>query len=662
MNNQLLLFFQQFRRLSNKRFLSRWIILLMDLFIMVGSTCFAYWFLFFLRDFPVQAEYFFYLSVQSFVSSVIAIFSFRIYRHIIRHSRVKDLWKIAGSVMLKTVLLYLLILMTGKSPFFSDKQILSFILFDGMLTFISIINIRLLMLILYEALQKMQGESLQRENILCYGINDPSIALKMRLSQSTHYRIAGFCVYGKRYNSYQVASTPVYNFEDRNDIVNLVREKCISSILFATQEDVLEERERLIRFCEQNKVKTLIAPSINEINDEKPTMQTVRNIRIEDLLGREEIKLDNKELITGFSGKTVLVTGAAGSIGRELTLQLATLGVKKLLVFDVAETPLHSLRLELSSQYPDLDFVPIIGDVRSQIRMDMVFRNYHPEVVLHAAAYKHVPLMEENPCEAVLVNVIGTRNVADMAVRYKTEKMIMVSTDKAVNPTNVMGASKRLAEMYVQSLGYALRKGIVKGKTTFVTTRFGNVLGSNGSVIPLFKKQIEEGGPLTVTHPSIIRYFMTIPEACRLVLEAALMGEGGEIYVFKMGDPIRITDLATRMIELAGFTPGKDMHIIYTGLRPGEKLYEELLSTKENSISTHHEKISIAKVHRYDYNDLINDYNLLEKFARSVSIEATILLMKELIPEFISRNSIYEKLDEQRKLENENSSGLNKAI
>lgn len=345
------------------------------------------------------------------------------------------------------------------------------------------------------------------------------------------------------------------------------------------------------------------------------------------------------EVVKEFKDKVVLVTGAAGSIGSELCRQLAQMQIKQLIMFDSAETPLHNVRLEFEKKYPELNFVPVIGDVRVKERLRLVFELYHPQIIFHAAAYKHVPLMEANPCEAVLVNVTGSRQVADMALEYGSEKMVMVSTDKAVNPTNVMGASKRLAEIYVQSLGYAVKERKVKGNTQFITTRFGNVLGSNGSVIPHFKEQIENGGPVTVTHPDIIRFFMTIPEACRLVMEAATMGEGNEIFVFEMGKAVKIVELATRMIELAGYKPGEDIQIEFTGLRPGEKLYEEVLSNEENTLPTSNKKIKIAKVRRYEYEDIVGVYSEFERLSRSVQIIDTVKLMKQIVPEFKSKNS-----------------------
>ena len=356
-------------------------------------------------------------------------------------------------------------------------------------------------------------------------------------------------------------------------------------------------------------------------------------------------KISMEEIIANFRGKTILVTGAAGSIGSELCRQLATFGIRELILYDNGETPMHNLRLELEERYPELKFIPVIGDVRIPARLDFAFRTYRPQVVFHAAAYKHVPLMEENPCEAVLVNVAGSRNVADKCIEYDVEKMVMISTDKAVNPTNIMGCTKRLAEIYVQSLGLSIEQGTMKGKTKFVTTRFGNVLGSNGSVIPRFREQIAKGGPVTVTHPEITRFFMTIPEACRLVMEAATMSTGNQIFVFDMGESVKIAHLARRMIELAGFEPDKDIKIEYTGLRPGEKLYEEVLSNKENTEPTLHDRIRIAKVREYDYREACEVAEELEALSRKVEIPDMVRLMKKTVPEFKSKNSRFEIYD-----------------
>lgn len=368
-------------------------------------------------------------------------------------------------------------------------------------------------------------------------------------------------------------------------------------------------------------------------------------VRIEDLLGREEIKINMQNIQRELQGKIVLVTGAAGSIGSEICRQLCTFGLKELVLFDMAETPMHNIRLELEENFPDVKFTPVVGDIRVVPRLRWLMRTYQPQVVFHAAAYKHVPLMEENPCEAVLANVVGTRNLADLAVEFGVERFVMISTDKAVNPTNVMGASKRLAEIYVQTLSMSIARGEIQGKTKFITTRFGNVLGSNGSVIPRFREQLMKGGPLTVTHPDIIRYFMTIPEAVRLVLEAGVMGEGNEIFVFDMGKPVKIADLARRMIELAGLVPDKDIKIEFTGLRPGEKLYEELLATKENTLPTPNKKIFRAHVREYDRDEVVAAIDHLKEIAQTVDRMETVKCMKSIVPEFKSQNSDFEKLD-----------------
>ena len=404
-------------------------------------------------------------------------------------------------------------------------------------------------------------------------------------------------------------------------------------------------RKEILRQLADRSIRVSTLPSTLELIDQKPIRQQLREVRIEDLLGRPEIKISMEEIVANFKDKTIFVTGAAGSIGSELCRQLATFGVKELILFDNGETPMHNLRLELEERYPALKFIPVIGDVRIPARLDFVFRTYHPQVVFHAAAYKHVPLMEENPCEAVLVNVAGTRNVADKCIEYDVEKMVMISTDKAVNPTNVMGCTKRLAEIYVQSLGLSIEQGRTPGKTRFVTTRFGNVLGSNGSVIPRFRDQISKGGPVTVTHPDITRFFMTIPEACRLVMEAATMSTGNQIFVFDMGESVKIAHLARRMISLAGFEPEKDIRIEYPGLRPGEKLYEEVLSNKENTEPTLHDRIRIAKVREYDYREACEVAEELETLSRKVEIPDMVRLMKKTVPEFKSKNSRFEVYD-----------------
>lgn len=485
----------------------------------------------------------------------------------------------------------------------------------------------------------------QHQLVLVYGLSEKSVSLVTRLQSSPHYKVVGFLTFGRRMKNHTIAECPVYYFENEYSIRYLRQRYDIDAVLFPTNEEAQAEQERLIRYCVESNLKILIAPPIDEVIDGKIMRQSIREIKIEDLLGRPEIKISLDEIIANFREKTVMVTGAAGSIGSELCRQLASFGIEKLILFDNAEPPMHNLRLELEERFPKLEFVPVIGDIRLPNRLDFAFRTFHPQVVFHAAAYKHVPLMEENPCEAVLVNVIGTRNVALKCLEYNVEKMVMISTDKAVNPTNIMGCTKRLAEIYVQSLGLAIEQGTIEGATKFVTTRFGNVLGSNGSVIPRFREQIAKGGPVTVTHPDITRFFMTIPEACQLVMEAATISTGNQICVFDMGKSVKIADLAKRMIELAGYEPGEEIKIEYTGLRPGEKLYEEVLSNTENTIPTTHDRIRIAKVREYDYAEACAATEQLEQFARMVNVPDTVCLMKKIVPEFKSKNSEFEQFD-----------------
>lgn len=629
-------------QLATMRYLSYWVILGLDILVSTICTLMA---CLVARHFTVPNLGSMAISkilLISAFSSFISFYLFKTYRHIIRHSTLKEMWRLGGATVVKMIILCIIL---SSFKLSSEKQLLIGAMFDLMLTIIALIAVRCSMIVIYDVLTVRYTR--KNSNILIYGISEKSVALEARLRNSKHYHISGFYVFGTDYKSYRLADLPVYYFNNETDFKYIIARYNIEAILFPNYTTAQEEKERLIRYCEKNKVKVLIAPPVDEISGNKILRASIREIRIEDLLGREEIKINMTEIIANFKDTTTLVTGAAGSIGSELCRQLATFGVKRLVLFDSAETPMHNIRLELEERFPEMEFVPVVGDVRIPQRVNMVFEKYHPQFVFHAAAYKHVPLMEENPCEAILANVYGTKNVADYAVKYNVEKMVMISTDKAVNPTNVMGASKRLAEIYVQSLGIAIAHGEVKGNTKFVTTRFGNVLGSNGSVIPRFREQIEKGGPVTVTHPDINRFFMTIPEACRLVLEAATMGNGNEIFVFEMGESVKIADLAKRMIELAGYEPEKDIKIQYTGLRPGEKLYEEVLSNEENTIPTNHKKIKIAKVREYKYAEVEPQLIKLAAIAREVEIPETVCMMKRLVPEFKSKNSAFEKFDQK---------------
>ena len=598
----------------------------------------------------LSAKLYLILLVISTVATAITIMMMKTHRIIIRHAMLGDMWRLVVASLLKELLFGAAIAAFALLPL---KAAAILILLDTLIFYCGLVVVRIVMIVGYETLKQAMVSNAKRKNIFIYGTDDKSTALRARLLNSPHYKVVGFV---EKANAHKIGGNKlsgltVFCFANKKDIKQLVSKNEVQAILFPTYETLRAEKENLVKICSALKIQTLIAPPIDEIIDGKVMQSSIREIKIEDLLGRDEIKISIDEIIANFKGKTIMVTGAAGSIGSELCRQLASFGVSRLVMFDNAETPMHNIRLELEERFRGVPIVPIIGDVRQEKRLRFAFEKYHPQVVFHAAAYKHVPLMEENPCEAVYVNVIGTRNIAEMCVEYGTEMMVMISTDKAVNPTNVMGCSKRLAEIYVQSLGKAISDGNVecKGgvKTKFVTTRFGNVLGSNGSVIPRFREQIMKGGPVTVTHPDITRFFMTIPEACRLVMEAATMSVGNQIFVFDMGKSVKIVDLARRMIELAGFKVGKDIKIEFTGLRPGEKLYEEVLSNEENTTKTDHEKIRIAIVREYDYNDAIEAVEQLRTLAANVQVMDLVKKMKEIVPEYKSKNSRFEELDKK---------------
>ena len=579
----------------------------------------------------------------SFVFSFIFIWRLRTYRIIVRHMTITEMALFALVAFSKVAATSIVFGLTFRfAPLLYFMAVADFFFTFGMFFIL-----RLSMLYAYNVIKARKDLKDNVQNVLIYGIGIKSVSLLSRFANSTRYNIVGFVQYGNSDVNHVISGKKVHYVKSEKGYLNLINRLSVNAILFATEEEAREEQDRIIKFSIEAHLKLLYAPPVDEMVDGKPA-HNIRNIEIEDLLMRKEIKISMDEVIANFEGKTIMVTGAAGSIGSELTRQLATFGVKELILFDNAETPMHNLRLELEERYPELNFIPVIGDVRQLARLDYAFRKWRPQVVFHAAAYKHVPLMEENPCEAVLVNVIGSRNVADKCLEYDVEKMVMVSTDKAVNPTNIMGCTKRLAEIYVQSMGLALDQGKLNGKTRFVTTRFGNVLGSNGSVIPRFREQIANGGPVTVTHPEITRFFMTIPEACRLVMEAATMSTGNQIFVFDMGESVKIDDLARRMIRLAGFTPDKDIKIEYSGLRPGEKLYEEVLSNHENTLPTDHSRIRIAKVREYNYDDANTIIQELERLSREVVIPDMVRLMKHTVPEFISKNSRFEIYDNNK--------------
>ena len=636
-------------RLRFDKYLKSWLILIIDVCISSFATIVAAVsaVAFTAPDAVFRPDKYLLLGMVAGGFSMGGFFLFKTYRSVIRHSTLGEVWKIGAATVFKVVLMFGLISAFPALLPADHTYIYVYATFDLLLSVCSLITVRVAMILSYDTIKRNFLKNNRRMRIVVYGVNDKAVSLVSRLQNSPHYNVCGFIVHGSRLRSYKINDLPIYYFLTAEN-VRYVRDKYdIQGILFPNYDTAQEERERLIQLGTRSGIKILIAPPIDDVTDGKLMKANIREIKIEDLLGRPEIKISLDEIIAGFRGKTILVTGAAGSIGSELCRQLATFGIRRLVLFDNAETPMHNIRLELEEKYPDLEFVPVIGDVRLTARLDYAFRTYRPQIVFHAAAYKHVPLMEENPCEAVLVNVVGTRNVADHCMRYGIEKMVMISTDKAVNPTNIMGASKRLAEIYVQSFGQAIAAGQIAGGTKFVTTRFGNVLGSNGSVIPRFREQIEKGGPVTVTHPDIVRFFMTIPEACRLVMEAATMSGGNEIFVFDMGESIRIADLARRMIELASLKEGEDIKIEYTGLRPGEKLYEEVLSNSENTLPTPHDKIRIAQVREYDYHEACRVVSRLEELSREVNVPDTVRLMKQIVPEYKSQNSKFCSFDGQ---------------
>lgn len=632
------------------KLLSRWVILGFDVIISFFSTVLALSVVLLFLEGILTKPIFFLFVLISVPSSLLGFFLLKTHSNVIRHSAFTEVVRIACSAFIKVIILYSIYLIITDA--ISVRRAFLLAILDFGFTFFSLSIFRALLILGYRYFVYNINSANNRALIYFDETASQNGAASFIQTNQNKYKILGYISIGERKNM-RVGNYRVFFAENEDDFNTLRKSLSFTTVIFTSANLVKGEKDRLLRFGERNKVKMLLLPPADELKKGWKKLHNIPEILIEDLLGRDEIKINMDEIHNSLKGKVVMVTGAAGSIGSELCRQLCTFELKELILFDSAETPMHNIRLELEEKYPNVHFEPVMGDVRMTDRIDSVFRRFKPQYVFHAAAYKHVPLMEENPCEAVHTNVYGTRIVADAAVKYGVEKFIMVSTDKAVNPTNVMGASKRLAEIYVQSLSIAISKGEIEGKTKFITTRFGNVLGSNGSVIPRFREQLLKGGPLTVTHPDIIRYFMTIPEACRLVLEAAFMGKGNEIFVFDMGTPVKIANLARRMIELAGLVPDKDIKIVYTGLRPGEKLYEELLATKENTLPTDNKQIFRAQVREYEYNHINEAIDNLTDLAIRVEKMETVRMMKQIVPEFKSRNSVYEELDINSNMRNQ---------
>ncbi|MCC7050977.1 MAG: polysaccharide biosynthesis protein, partial [Bacteroidia bacterium] len=502
------------------------------------------------------------------------------------------------------------------------------------------------MLVVYRIIIKtiylqLKSETREKANIVIIGAGESGIITKRTLDRdvATKYNVIGFIDENTSLQNKKLEGTKIFN---PSELPKLIEENNVQFIIIAIPNISAIKKQEVADLCFTHNVKLLNVPPIKSWINGELSFKQIKKIKIEELLERDPIVLDEKSIANYLSDKKILISGAAGSIGSELVRQIIKFNPRQLILVDQAETPLYEIELELSEKFSYFKNIEvIIADITNKKRLLNIFEIHQPQVVFHAAAYKHVPLMEHHPAEAIETNCFGTKNLADLAVQFKTDRFVFVSTDKAVNPTNIMGASKRIAEMYVQSLNNTTNH------TRFITTRFGNVLGSNGSVINRFRKQIDQGGPITITHPDIERFFMTIPEACQLVLEAGAMGKGGEIFVFDMGKQVKIIDLAKKMIKLSGLTLGKDIQTVFTGLRPGEKLYEELLSNKENTLPTHHLQILIGKVVTYPFEEVTKEYNtLLEKLQKRDNLEI-VSQMKKMIPEFISNNSIFESLDKK---------------
>ncbi len=624
------------KKLNNLRYLNRSIIFFIDLIISAFSTSVAYFLVAFIAGYKINNDILFYYFIFSALISILLFFFTGLFKNVIRHSSIRELPRIFVIMFVKAICLMIIVFALG---YLSPKFIIICALLDMIISSFVMISWRALLINIYYTL--IDNNKHIEGNAFIYGANGLSsmIIKDMSCDSDFKYNIKGCLSKSKKEFGIKIGGKRVYEISDDKVILaKLFSKLSIDYLLFSSKEDFNKERLDLVEFCISNHIKMLVLGDFKNQGTNN-ILNDVKQIDVEDLLQRDVINTEIDRISSLMDGKTVLVTGAAGSIGSEVVRQLVKLNISKLILFDNAETPLHNLNLELDRMCLDKEIVYFLGDVRSKDRVKGVFNRFDIDFVFHAAAYKHVPMIENNPCESILANVWGTINVAHYSAKNKVDKFIMISTDKAVNPTSVMGASKRIAEMCVQTLD----KNTCT--TQFIVTRFGNVLGSNGSVIPFFKKQIENGGPVSVTHKDMVRYFMTIPEACRLVLQASAMGKGGEIYLFDMGEQVNISDLANRMISLSGFVPNQDIKIEYVGLRPGEKLYEEMLTSEETTDATSHEKIRVSHIQEFD----IPQHNLsvrkLIVAARRNDIASTIVLMKHILPEYISNNSQFQIYD-----------------
>jgi len=630
-----------FKRFLTKNYAPRWLILQIDLLFVVLSVFVAYLIRF---NFDLYHPEFsrFWLIAATF--GVLRLFSFyftKTYYGVVRYTSVQDAKRIFISL-------------TGGTIFYGAANIIfyynkgyefapfSIILAEYVLTAVTMCFFRLAVKLIYTEIKILDVD---RKSVIIFGAGESGILTKRTIDhdKDSGKKVIAFLDDDHKKRFKTVEGLKIYNLEQ--DFNHLISKYKIDELVISVQKISRKRKEELVDLCLLHKIHVMTVPNASDwINGELSTKQ-IKEIKIEDLLERDPIQLDQDKISALLKDKVVMVTGACGSIGSELVRQIVKFYPEKIVLIDQAESPLYELELEMREKFGFIEFDVVIADIRNQKRMEEIFQKTNPEVVYHAGAYKHVPLMEEHPFEAINTNVRGTKILADLSVKYNVKKFVFVSTDKAVNPTNVMGASKRIAEIYVQSLNKRLIDQPEYGVTQFVTTRFGNVLGSNGSVIPRFRKQLENGGPITVTHPEICRYFMTIPEACQLILEAAKMGKGGEIFVFDMGEPVKIIDLAKKMISLAGLKIDQDVKIVFTGLRPGEKIKEELLNNKEKTLPTHHPKIMIGKVREYPFELVEAEINDLIVSNFDGNDQQTVSKMKLIVPEFVSNNSIFEKLD-----------------
>ena len=625
-----------FNRLKKINIVPRWIIFLLD----IGVTCFSFFLAFIIKrnlelsglQWPPVINTFILLII----ANILIFASVKTYTGIVRYTGFQDAVRILVAIFLSSSLLLLVSKASENSTnaFVLDNVL---IILYASFSFLSLVSYRIGIKFLFSYAKNYK---MKKKTVVIFGAGEAGVATKRVLEHDTQNNIhlLAFIDDDRKKTNKALDGVPIVSFVEFTEMlqVNEVDELVIASFTLPAK-----RKNDIVDFCLNHDILVLNVPPYNKWSEGKFNSKQLQNIKIEDLLERDPIVINNNQIRTQIKGKRVLVTGAAGSIGSEIVRQLLPYQPELIILCDQAETPLHTLELELQERKTRVNCIPFLADITNEQRMEDMFMQFQPQYVYHAAAYKHVPMMELCPSEAVKNNVLGTKLMADLAVKHYVERFVMVSTDKAVNPTNVMGASKRLAEIYVQGLSKE-----IANSTKFITTRFGNVLGSNGSVINRFRDQILKGGPVTVTHPNITRYFMTIPEACQLVLEAGSMGNGGEIFIFDMGEPVTISDLAKKMIRLFGYIPNIDIDITYSGLRPGEKLYEELLSDAENTLKTYHEKIMIAKVREVALQDIEAKFNEFRRLVNSAENENELVaLMKALVPEFISNNSIYEQLD-----------------